>query len=136
MDYRTLKYVPLATAATTILPLVARAQVVAPPPVAGNTALRPVESDGSSTLATLVGTVITIILWVATVAAIIYLLLSGFNYITAGGDQEKADTARKGIINAVIGIVVIMAAFFIFNAASTLGTGIGGGSADIGIGSI
>jgi hypothetical protein len=47
--------------------------------------------------------------------AVIYLVISGIQYITSGGDATKAENARKGIVNAVIGIVVILVALLIIN---------------------
>lgn len=60
---------------------------------------------------------ISILLFLAGAAAVLYLLWSGFQYITAGGDDEKAGNARKGIVNAIIGVVIVSAAFLIFNAS-------------------
>lgn len=57
-----------------------------------------------------------IIGWVLTIAALvafIYLLMAGFQYITAGGDAAKAQTARTGIINALIGVIVIVVSYSI-----------------------
>ncbi len=65
--------------------------------------------------------VINIILFVAGAVAVIYLIWAGFRYITAGGDTKKADEARKGIINAIIGIIVIIAAYFIVRVAVSAG---------------
>lgn len=118
MDYRTLKYVPLATASTVLLPLVAKA---AAENVGGEIPAFTPKTGAAVPISGLVNSVIRVMLWVVTAVAVIYLIISGFNYITAGGDQEKADAARKGIINAVIGIVVIVAVYFIINTATGLG---------------
>lgn len=71
----------------------------------------------SSTWTGLVNRVVGILLFIAGAVAVIYLLWSGVQYVTAGGDDEKATSARKGIINAIIGIVIVSAAFLIFNAS-------------------
>ena len=54
-----------------------------------------------------------IILAVGLGIAVILLIIGGINYMTAGGDAEKAKSARGMIINAIIGIVIIFAAAFI-----------------------
>ena len=41
-----------------------------------------------------------------------------FRYITAGGNEETAETAKKTITNAIIGIVVIILAFVIVRVIS------------------
>ena len=47
---------------------------------------------------------------IAGVAAVIILLYSGIQYITAGGDAQKVGNAKNTIIGAVIGLVVIVLA--------------------------
>ncbi len=75
---------------------------------------------GTVTLSQLVDNVITIILFIAGALAVIYLLYAGILYITAGGDETKAAKARQGIINAIIGIIIIVLAFVIEKAAARL----------------
>lgn len=55
--------------------------------------------------------VINTLLLIAGIIAFLYLIIQGISYITAGGDPEKATAARQGVINAVIGIVIIIASF-------------------------
>lgn len=67
--------------------------------------------------------------WIVAIAAavaFIYLVVSGIQYITAGGDSEKATKARTGILNAIIGIVVIALAWIIVSFAAGLGKNLGG----------
>jgi threonine/homoserine/homoserine lactone efflux protein len=52
---------------------------------------------------------------------VIYLLWCGIQYITAGGNQDKVKTARQGIINAVLGIIIMMTAWFIIRLAVSAG---------------
>jgi succinate dehydrogenase/fumarate reductase cytochrome b subunit len=77
--------------------------------------------NATDTFTGLVGTVITWVLAVVAVIAFVYLIISGVNYITAGGDAEKATKARTGIINAIIGIVVVVLSYFILSFAVSLG---------------
>jgi hypothetical protein len=63
---------------------------------------------------------ISILLVLAGGIAVLFLVWNGFLYITAGGDAAKAKTARAGIINAIIGIVVILAAYLIIRFATSI----------------
>jgi len=62
----------------------------------------------------------TIVLAVGFGVALILLIVAGIKYITSGGDEEKAGSAKKAIINAVIGIVIVIAAVFIITIAQGL----------------
>lgn len=64
-------------------------------------------------IASIANTVIDTLTLIAGILAIVYLVYMGILYITAGGDDEKAGLAKKGIINAVIGIIVIVLAYAI-----------------------
>lgn len=69
----------------------------------------------SDSLEIIIQSIINLVLLIAGIIALVYLVFSGISYITAGGDAEKATSARTGIVNAVIGIAVIIAALAIFN---------------------
>jgi len=58
-------------------------------------------------------TVIQYILAIAGLVAVVYLIIGGFNYITAGGNEENTKKATKTLLNAIIGLVVIFAAYAI-----------------------
>jgi len=64
-----------------------------------------------------VQTAINLVFFLAGVAAIIYLIWAGIKYITSGGDVKKAGEARQAIINAVIGIAVVIGAYTLINIA-------------------
>lgn len=67
-----------------------------------------------------VGTLIGVVLTVAGLVAFIYLIIAGFQYITAGGDAAKATAARQAIINAIIGVIVIVIAWTVLTYATGL----------------
>lgn len=52
---------------------------------------------------------------VAGIAAVIMVLVGGFRYITANGDAQSAATARRTVLAAVIGLVVIVASWSIIS---------------------
>ncbi|MCR4280447.1 MAG: pilin [Candidatus Komeilibacteria bacterium] len=45
--------------------------------------------------------------------AVIMILISGFQWMTAGGNEDAVTKARKRLINAVIGLLIILAAYSI-----------------------
>jgi len=67
--------------------------------------------------------IINVVLLIAGILAVVYLIYSGIQYITASGDATKATAARTGIINAIIGIVVILLSYaiagWVFNGLNT-----------------
>lgn len=76
--------------------------------------LRPFGGGTDNTnLSTVFGSIIALVLLIAAIVAFFYLIVSGFQYITAGGEAEKATKARQGIINAIIGIVVILISYVV-----------------------
>jgi len=81
-------------------------------------AFHSVEEGGESDLPTLVGNIVNLILFIAGVLAIIYLIYSGILYITAAGNPDAAKKGQQGIMNAAIGIVIIVLAFFIARAVT------------------
>jgi arginine exporter protein ArgO len=61
------------------------------------------------------------LLLISGVLAVIFLLFAGIRYITAAGDPIKAKAARGAIINVVIGVIIIIAAFSIIKFAVGVG---------------
>ncbi|MCX7928483.1 MAG: pilin [Patescibacteria group bacterium] len=67
-----------------------------------------------------------LILFALVIAALVFffmLLWGGIEWILAGGDKNKTEEARGRITGALIGLVIVFAAWAIVNLASTfLGT--------------
>lgn len=68
---------------------------------------------GNRSLVAMIVIGVNTLLWFTGVIAVIYLIYGGILYITAGGDAEKATKGRTAIINAVIGVVIILLALVI-----------------------
>lgn len=71
------------------------------------------QQNGTNIITGVAATVINLILLFAGILAVIYLVISGVTYVTAGGDTAKAEKGRTGIVNAIIGLVIISAAYII-----------------------
>lgn len=67
-----------------------------------------------------------VILFALVIAALVFffmLLWGGIQWILAGGDKQKTEEARGRITGALIGLVIVFAAWAILSLASTfLGT--------------
>lgn len=59
---------------------------------------------GANGILTKVATVIAVI---AGVAAVIMIMISGFQMVTSSGDSQKVTNARKMLIGSLIGLVII-----------------------------
>jgi len=75
------------------------------------------------TLEALANTVINWVLLVAMILAVIYLIYAGIVYITAGGNPDAAKKGQQGVINAIIGIVIIALAYVIAYSVGNLLSG-------------
>lgn len=96
-----LKVVALASLAAVIAPNLALAQVAAP---------------AQTTASGLVSIIQTVARWIFTfliLVAVIFGLLAGYQYITAGGDAEKLTTARTNTIYALVAMAIGILAFSI-----------------------
>lgn len=51
-----------------------------------------------------------IIASIAGIAAVIIIIVAGFEYVTSAGDPQKAAGARSAIVGAAVGIFIIVAA--------------------------
>jgi hypothetical protein len=103
------KFLPVILLSLFVLPLVAFAAPV----------------DPTYALCNLFQKVKVILAAVGFVLAAILLIVGGIKYMTSSGDDEKAGSARKLIINALIGITIIIAAVFLVNLVEGfLGNGV------------
>lgn len=84
---------------------------VLPPLLGGGKA--PGEEAGTLAVGSLIGNIIGAFLIFAFILTFLYLLLGGFDWITAGGDKTKLQSARDKITNALVGLVVVGATWAI-----------------------
>ena len=68
---------------------------------------------GQADVKDIANSIISVILGFLGLIAVILILIGGFMWMTAGGNEEKVTTGRKYIINGVIGLLIILAAYAI-----------------------
>jgi len=82
-------------------------------------------------LATIIQYAISAFLGLLGIIFIVLIIYAGFNWMTAGGDEEKVTKAKETLTRAVIGLIIIIAAYsityFVFNALPDSGNPGGGG---------
>jgi Type IV secretion system pilin len=60
--------------------------------------------------------------------AVIMIIYGGITYVTAAGNQEKVDSAKKIIMYAIVGIIIVLISFALVNTViggATAGTDAG-----------
>ena len=67
-----------------------------------------------------IGNLIIIIFILAILLALAYLIWGGVRWILSGGDKGKVDEARKTVIAALIGLVIVFLCFFIIQFVLSL----------------
>jgi peptidoglycan hydrolase-like protein with peptidoglycan-binding domain len=70
---------------------------------------------GATNLVSLVLLVLKYLLILSGLIATVALVVGGFWYITAAGNEEQAEKGRKALLNAIIGMVIIIMAYAIVN---------------------
>ena len=68
---------------------------------------------GSADLKQTILNIITFVLGLLGLIAVVMILYGGFIWLTAGGNEDKVDSAKKIISAAAIGLVVILIAWAI-----------------------
>lgn len=64
-------------------------------------------------LAQIIGTIIQAMLGLLGVVFLVYMIYAGYNWMVAQGDEEKVTKAKETIQRAIIGLIVIIAAYAI-----------------------
>ncbi|MBX4205161.1 MAG: hypothetical protein KW788_03185 [Candidatus Doudnabacteria bacterium] len=100
-------------------PMVAGAQVRSVCSSAGGTGLL-CTFGGANTISGLILAVINIILALAGLIAVLVLIIGGFRYVTSFGNEEVTGQAKKMILNAILGIIIIILAFVIVQVVQNL----------------
>lgn len=81
------------------------------------------QTGGATSARQLILTIVNFFLGFLGLLSVIMIIYGGFMYVTAGGAPEGVDKAKKIIMYAVIGIIIILLSFAIVNTVLQAGTG-------------
>lgn len=70
-------------------------------------------TSSTADLPTLIGRLIGVLLGILGIILVVYIIQAGIMYMTAAGDPAKVDKAKKMITQAVVGMIIIVAAYTI-----------------------
>jgi len=90
---------------------------------------------GANDLVSIIGGIIKVVLGVLGIIFLVIIIYAGFLWMTAGGDDKRVGRAKQMLINATVGLVIMLMSYaiasFIINALITAtggrsGTGVNG----------
>ena len=67
-----------------------------------------------------VSSLLSVLMPVAFLLVLLYLIWGAFDWITAEGDSSKLEKARKKMMHAVIGLLLLVSAFIVIGFVSSL----------------
>lgn len=70
-------------------------------------------SSRASDLPTLVRIIINWALYLSAIVAVIFIIIGGFMYITSAGNESQATKGRTTLVNALIGLTIIVLSYLI-----------------------
>ena len=70
-------------------------------------------SGSTSAVEKLISNTLVVLTVVAGISFVLYFLLGGLTWITAGGDKGKVDTAKSMMTNGAIGLIIIVVSYAI-----------------------
>ena len=81
---------------------------------------------GSTDVRTTIAMIIKVAMGLLGIVAVVIILIGGFKWMTAGGNEEQVGEAKKWIFSGVIGLAIILSAYalasFIINQLVTATT--------------
>ena len=107
-------FAAIAIVASLTLPFATFADLPAP----GCGTLNGVNCNIGSSPTNLIITVINILLGIAFLVAVLFLIIGGFRYIFSAGNEEAAEKGRHTVVNALIGIAIIILSYVIVQIVS------------------
>ncbi|MBI3559283.1 hypothetical protein HY085_02710 [Candidatus Gottesmanbacteria bacterium] len=66
-------------------------------------------------IGSVIGSGLNLLMFIAFVAALVFLVVGGIKWILSGGDKEGATKAKETITSALIGLAVVLGAWILIN---------------------
>ena len=98
----------------------AMAQLISPQDMPGNIQQA---TGGETSARSLIVNIINFFLFFLGLIATIMIIYGGVQYVTGAGEQDKVDGAKKIIMYAIVGIIVVLLSFAIVNTVLQAGSG-------------
>mgnify|MGYP001616845830 FL=1 len=70
---------------------------------------------GQQDIRTTIASIISVAMGLLGIVAVVIILIGGFTWMTAGGNEEKVGEAKKWIFAGVIGLAIILSAYALAN---------------------
>ncbi len=64
--------------------------------------------------------VINAALFFVGVVALVFIIFSGFKFMSSGADPKQVEGARNTLVYALIGLIVVLSSFFVLNFISDI----------------
>lgn len=109
-----------------ILPILAISMLIAIPIMTNTATAYDLTPVPASTNIDIWALLLKVLLWffnIALIVAAIFVVYAGWQYITAGGDDEKTKKGLSTLVQAIIGIAIILLAKVIIYFVSNMITG-------------
>lgn len=72
----------------------------------------------TSTVVDIILYAIRVLLYVAMAIDVFFIIIGGYQYITSAGNEERAGKGRKTLVNAIIGLVIIIMSYTIVSVVN------------------
>jgi len=70
---------------------------------------------GLGTSQEVIGATVNLLFVVAIIIAVIFLIYGGIRWIMSKGEKEKVEESRNHVVAAIVGLIMILLAYFIIN---------------------
>ena len=74
---------------------------------------------GTKDIRTTIASIIRVAMGMLGIVAVVIILIGGFTWMTAGGNDDKVGEAKKWIFSGVIGLAIILSAYALTNFVIT-----------------